>query len=174
MESFSKYFKTLLNQVGYQKENDFTIEEVRFILSKTNEYFYTYSQNLGTTFILEDNYEYFSEFHKFWEKYHRQILNPTIIENKCNEVVEILNKLYLDYGKELYYELYDTFALNPDEICLIRYFSANQDFRGSRDFADLARIYSDDPTIFDVRKIYNDPEDFLRRLKLLQKSYSGC
>ena len=40
MESFSKYFKTLLEQVGYQKENDLTIDEVRFILSKTNEYFY--------------------------------------------------------------------------------------------------------------------------------------
>jgi len=80
MESFSKYFKTLLEQVGYQKENDLTIDEVRFILSKTNEYFYTYNQSLGTTFILDDTFEYFSEFHKFWEKYHRQILIQQLLK----------------------------------------------------------------------------------------------
>lgn len=149
MESFSEYFKSLLKKLGYQKDEDLTLEDVRYILSKTNEYFYTYNENLGTTYILDDYYNYFSEFHKFWEKYHKQILNPTIDENKCEKIADILNTLKTEYGNNLFYELYNTFSLKPYEICQIRYFSANQDFRGSRDFEELFKIYSDDPTIFD-------------------------
>ena len=81
-----------------------------------------------------------------------------------------MNKLYLNYGKAIFYELYDTSSLSPEEICQIRYFSANQDFRGSRDFAELGRIFSDDPTIFDVHKIYKDPEDFLKQIGITSLS----
>lgn len=170
MESFSEYFKSLLKKLGYQKDEDLTLEDVRYILSKTNEYFYTYNENLGTTFILDDYYNYFSEFHKFWEKYHKQILNPTIDENKCEKIADILNTLKTEYGNNLFYELYNTFSLKPYEICQIRYFSANQDFRGSRDFEELFKIYSDDPTIFDEYKIFNNPEDFLKNIGITSLS----
>jgi len=134
MESFSEYFKSLLKYVGYKENIELTIPEIRNILSKTNEYFYTYKKEIGKTLILDEYYDYFSEFHKFWEKYHKQILNPTIDEHRCKLIAEILNEFYISNGQKLFYELYDTFSLEPQEICQIRYFSANQDFRGSRDF----------------------------------------
>jgi hypothetical protein len=170
MDSFSKYFKSLLEKIGCDKKNDLTISEIRSILSKTNEYFYAFQKGLGQTFILDDYYEYFSEFHKFWEKHHRQILNPTIDEDKCNQIAEILNNLYISNGQKLFYELYDTFSLKSEEICQIRYFSANQDFRGSRDFTELFKIYNDDPTIFEKQNIYNNSEDFLKNIGITSLS----
>ena len=94
MESFSVYMKTLLEKIRNSLDDDLSIDEVRFIISKTNEYFFTYKEQLGQTFILDEYYEYFSEFHKFWEKYHRQILNPSIDENNCEQVANVLKKLY--------------------------------------------------------------------------------
>ena len=171
MESFSVYMKTLLEKIRNSLDDDLSIDEVRFIISKTNEYFFTYKEQLGQTFILDEYYEYFSEFHKFWEKYHRQILNPSIDENNCEQVANVLKKLYESKnGQKLFYELYDTKNLKPEEICQIRYFSANQDFRGSRDFEDLFLIYSSDPTIFDKQKIYDNPEDFLKSIGITSLS----
>lgn len=170
MESFSEYFKSILKQLGIEKFEDLTIDQVRYILSKTNEYFYTYKESLGKVHILDDEFYYFSEFHKFWERYHNKILNPTIIDDRCEKIADILNEIYLQYGKEVFYELYNTNSLNAEEICQIRYFSANQDFRGSRDFEELAKIYSDDPTIFDVDKIIQDPEDFLKNIGITKLS----
>ncbi|MFH0999849.1 MAG: hypothetical protein V1783_03320, partial [Bacteroidota bacterium] len=66
--------------------------------------------------------------------------------------------------------LYQTFSLKPKEICQIRYFSANQDFRGSRDFEDLFKRYSDDPTIFDKQKINQNPEDYLKNIGITSLS----
>lgn len=170
MENFSDYFNALLKQLGYDKESELSLEDVRFILSKTNEYFYTYREGIGKTYKLDGYYEYFSEFHKFWEKYHKEVLNPTIDDDKCEQVADILNNLYNKFGKELFYELYDTFNLEPKEICQIRYFSANQDFRGSREFSELFEIYSNDPTIFDEHKIYSNPEDFLKNIGITSLS----
>ena len=75
-------------------------------------------------------------------------------------------------GKSVFYELYNTFSLKPDEICKIRYFAANQDFRGSRDFEDLFQRYSDDPTIFDKDKINKDPIGFLKDIGITSLSQS--
>lgn len=172
MDSFSKYFKSLLEKVGFSKNNDLSLDEVRYILSKTNEYYYAYKEGLGNTFVLDDYFDYFSEFHKFWEENHKQILDPFINEEKCKEIADILNGLYLKNGQQLFYELYNTFSLKPEDICRIRYFSANQDFRGSRDFKKLFEIFSDDPTIFDKQKIYNNPEDFLKNIGITSLSQS--
>jgi hypothetical protein len=161
MESFSVFFKSLLNSVDFQLNRDLNIDEIRSIISKINEYFYTNYEGIGNTFILDEYREYFSEFHKFWEKYNVQILNPTIDEEKCNLVAEILHKIYIK-NKNAFYELYDTFGLSHEEVCKIRFFSANQDFRGSRSFQDFVKCYIDDPNIFDKININQNPEDFLK------------
>ena len=170
MESFSEFFNELLNHINIKGSQDLSIDQVRFIISKTNEYFYTYEDGIGTTYILEDDYEYFSEFHKFWEKYHDQILNPKINDEKCELTADILDDISKKYGRKIFYELYDTSSLTPKEICQIRYFSANQDFRGSRNFVDLVEVYIDDPTIFDKQKINENPEDFLKNIGITSLS----
>jgi hypothetical protein len=107
------------------------------------------------------SYKYFSEFHKFWEKYHKEILNPHIDDVQCSLVADVLHDVFIKYGRQPFYELYNTHSLTSEEICKIRYFSANQDFRGSRDFEELFEKYRDDPSIFDKNNINQNPEDFL-------------
>lgn len=63
-------------------------------------------------------------------------------------------------NKAAFYDLYNTVSLKPEEICKVRYFSANQDFRGSRNIVELFKIYNDDPSIFDKYKINKNPEGF--------------
>ena len=172
MDNFSRFFNTLLVKTGISFDRNLKLSEIRYIVSKINEYFYTNYEDIGTTFILDDYYEYFSDFHVFWEKYHQEIISPTIDDKSCEKVVDILHHLYITYGESLFYELYDTHSLKPPEICKIRYFSANQDFRGTRDFSVLCRKYQDDPSIFEASKINDNPEDFLKNIGIVSLSQS--
>jgi hypothetical protein len=170
MTSFSSFFREILEKSGLSLRRDLSIQEVRFIISKINEYFFTNYEGIGFANILDDEFEYFSEFHKFWEKYHKEILNPQIDLNHCEKVAEVLHDVFVKFGKAIFYELYDTFSLKSSEVCKIRYFSANQDFRGSRAFKELFEKYSDDPSIFDKDEIYKTPEDFLKNIGITSLS----
>lgn len=170
--SFDIFFSELIKNTGIKNEKELSIKELRLIIAKINEYFYTTYSGIGQTQALDDTFEYFSEFHKFWEQYHEKILNPEIDEEKCSKIANILNGIYLNNGKKIFYDLYNTFTLKPNEICKIRYFAANQDFRGSRDFEDLFKKYCDDPTIFNVSKINKEPEDFLKNIGITSLSQS--
>ncbi|NQS97329.1 MAG: hypothetical protein HQ591_02635 [candidate division Zixibacteria bacterium] len=172
MENFNEFFKSILRNSGLSLLRDLNIPEIRQIISKINEYFYTNYEGIGYTYELNDYYEYFSEFHKFWEKYHKEIINPRIDEISCEKIANVLHNLYQEYGKKLFYELYETYSLQPEDICRIRYFSANQDFRGTRSFKDLFKKYIDDPSIFDTFNINNNPEDFPKNIKLTSLSQS--
>ncbi|MFH1903288.1 MAG: hypothetical protein ABIK20_04450 [Candidatus Omnitrophota bacterium] len=172
MENFNKFLKTLLANSQITSSRNLNIKEIRFIISKINEYFYTNYEGIGYTNVLDDQFEYFSEFHKFWEKYHKEVLNPKVDEEKCEQVAGVLHDVYKKFGRPPFYELYDTFSLKPEEICTIRYFSANQDFRGSRDFEDLFKKYSEDPSIFDKSEIISKPEIFLKNLGITSLSQS--
>jgi hypothetical protein len=170
MTSFSSFFREILEKSGLSLRRDLSIQEVRFIISKINEYFFTNYEGIGFANILDDEFEYFSEFHKFWEKYHKEILNPQIDLTHCAEVAEVLHDVFVKFGKAVFYELYSTFSLQASEVCKIRYFSANQDFRGSRTFEELFKKYSDDPSIFDKDEIYKTPEDFLKNIGITSLS----
>jgi len=165
MNSFNEFFRTLLKDADISTKKDLTIDEIKMIVASINKYFFTTYDGIGKTTALDEEFEYFSEFHKFWEKHHGQILNPKIDDFQCEKAADVLHDLYVRYDKQkLFYELYNTQNLNEKEICKIRYFSANQDFRGSRDFGELAKKYGDDPTIFDKDNILNNPEDFLKNI----------
>jgi len=170
MTSFSGFFKSLVETSGLSFKRDLSIDEIRFIISKINEYFFTNYEGIGFASILNDEFEYFSEFHKFWERYHKEILNPQIDLTQCEKAADVLHDVFIRFGKEVFYELYNTFSLEQAEICKIRYFSANQDFRGSRDFEKLFKIYHDDPSIFDKDAINKDPEDFLKNIGITSLS----
>ncbi|MHA1223734.1 MAG: hypothetical protein ACTSP3_10925 [Candidatus Heimdallarchaeaceae archaeon] len=142
------------------------IDVQRQFLSELNEFLYTSPGDLGTVNLLGMTFEYFSEFHKYWEKNHRKILNPKIDDEKCLQVADVFHDIYLKYGKKPFTELYDTSGLTPQEICKIRFFTANQDFRGSRPFEKFAKIYLNDPSIFDTKYIHKEPVKFLSNLGL--------
>ena len=168
--SFNTFFKSLLEQSGLSLSSDLSVDQIRFIISKINEYFYTNYDGIGNTDTLGSNYEYLSKFHKFWEKNNKKILNPNIDDKQCEKSAEVLHQVYVKYGRNVFYELYDTFSLKPEEICKIRYFSAIQDFRGSRDFEKLFNIYKSNPSIFDKSNVYENPVRFLESIKITNLS----
>jgi hypothetical protein len=170
--SFVVFFKELISVTGLEYKKDLSIGELRHLISKINEYYYPTYDGVTTTEVSDTGLIYFSEFHKFWEKYHQEILNPTIDVDKCRDIANILNSIYINNGKSVFYELYNTCSLKPHEISKIRYFSANQDFRGSRDFEDLFEVYTEDPTIFDKEIINEDPEGFLKNIGITKLSQS--
>lgn len=167
MNSLDEFFKGLISIVKLElNSKNLNITEQQQIISKINEYLFTNYVGIGTTHILDSDFEYFSEFHKYWEKNHRKILNPQIDDYQCDILADVLHNIYLKYGKTPFSELYDTLGLNKSEICRVRYFTANQEFRGTRNFEDFARIYQRDPAIFDTNYIYRNPEEFLSHLRL--------
>jgi len=170
MNSFDIFFKAILKESGISLSRELTANEIRCIISQINQYFYTSYEGIGKTYILDEDFDYFSDFHKFWERYHKEILNPNIDDSQCGKVSDILHDVYIRNGKKAFYELYDTFSLKPEEICLIRFFSANQDFRGTRDFKQLFNIFKDDQSIFDIVSIHNYPEDFLKNIGITSLS----
>lgn len=153
-----------------QQGSELSLEQKRKILALLNDFLYTGQDGLGTTEALDQEFPYFSEYHKFWKENHRSILNPTIDEKQCVVAADVLHDILIKYGRKPFYELYDTHGLKPKEICLIRYFSANQDFRGSREFEELVEKYEKDPSIFDIRRINADPAGFLKKIGITSLS----
>lgn len=170
MDKFDDFFKGILANSQISLDRELSVDEIRFIISKINEFFYTNYEGIGETTALDGTFEYFSEFHKFWERNHKEILNPQIDEEKCDKMADVLHDIYINRGRQVFYELYDTHNLSSEIICKIRYFSANQDFRGSRDFQKLFNKYSEDPSVFDKQNIYNNPEDFLKNIGVTKLS----
>jgi len=170
MDSFNNFFNSLLQELNIPLEQEIQITQAKQIISKINQYFYTNYDQIGCTFILDEEYEYISEFHKFWEKFHREILNPHIDLMKCERIADVLHDIYLKKGKNAFYELYNTNNLKPAEICKIRYFSASQEFRGTRNFQNYSSVYKSDPSIFDKKNIFENPEDFLKNINITSLS----
>ncbi len=69
-------------------------------------------------------------------------------------------------------EIWDTCGLSNEDVCRVRLFTANQDFRGSLNFKSLAKAFNSDPSLFDEDMIITDPEHFIVSLGLADKSQS--
>ena len=152
-----------LRQTFPQGTAELTIEQARSFVKEMNEFFYTNYEGIGFT-SYDQNLEYFSDFHKYWESHHREILDIQIIRTQCEKVADALHDVYIRTNGNAFATVYDTFGLSKEEICKIRILTANQDFRGSRDFKDLVNIYRSDNSIFDIQYIYSNPEDFIKSI----------
>ena len=170
MKTFNNFFNYILGDLKLNIQKNLDIDEIRTIINKLNEYFFTNYDGIGQTYKLDEHYEYFSEFHKFWEQYHEDILNPIIDYDVCSKVADELFLIYQNYGEKPFKELYETFNLSKKAICAVRYFSINQDFRGSRDVENLLKKFQDDPSIFDTKHIYSDPSKFLSNIGITKLS----
>lgn len=146
------------------EKDEMNIEVARKIVQELNNFLYATSSDLGTTEKLGQQLQYFSQFHKFWEKHHREILNCQIDNKKCEEVADALHDVYIKTNGKAFSDIYDTCNLKPEQVCQVRMLTANQDFRGSRSFAELAEKYQADPSIFDLDNIEEDPRGYLKAL----------
>jgi len=172
MDKFNIFFNKLLKQVKDRSEKDLEIDKTRDIIKLINEYFFTNYESIGSTKALNDNFEYFSDFHKFWEKNHEEIIGPFIDSEKCGQIADILYNIIQIHGYRPFKEIYDSENLTEEEICTVRYFTANQDFKESINNPKLFKIYKNNPEIFDIQKVYEEPESFLDGIGVLKLSQS--
>lgn len=156
LEVFANKIREIRNE-----NEEFTIEGAREIVKLMNEFLYTNYEGIGTLEAFDSTFEYFSDFHKYWEENYREILDITIVDDNCALVAEKLHDVYVNTSGSVFNGLYDTGKLKPEEICRLRFLTANQDFNGSRDFVTIMTKYHDDPDMFDVEFIHDNPEKFL-------------
>jgi hypothetical protein len=65
--SLDIFLNELIENTGIKINKELSVENWRHIIAKINEYFYTTYSEIGETQALDNTFEYFSEFHKFWE-----------------------------------------------------------------------------------------------------------
>lgn len=169
MDALSNFYQNL-SQISISKD-ELTIEQAREVVKQINEFLYCTNPNETEKIeAFGDVWNYISEFHKYWEQQHQQILDCKIDEKQCELVADALHSVYVQTKGKAFTHIYDTCGLSREEICQVRMLTANQDFRGSRNFSDLARRYDEDPSIFDPASIAEDPESFTNSLGLTNLS----
>ena len=146
------------------------VNQAREIVNELNRFLYTSNSNLGVVTELGQEFPYFSEFHKFWHQHHKEILDLQISSEACEEVADALYDVYVRTNGKAFKEIYDTNGLNAEDICRVRLLTANQDFRGSRSFSELSKVFVDDPTLFDEQSIVESPEDFVKSIGITSLS----
>lgn len=147
-----------------ESESTLDINLARKVIKEINEFLYTNYDGIGTTKALGYTFNYLSDFHKYWEANHKEILNCEIVEQNCELVADALHQVYVNTEGKAFVSLYDTCGLTDEEVARVRLLTANQDFRGSRKFSDLAKVFKDDKTRFDEDVISQAPVDFLKKI----------
>ena len=117
------------------------IVTARKIVKEINEFLYTKYDDIGTVRELGQDLQFFSDFHKYWHAHHREILNLQIDDASCERVADALHNVYVRTNGQAFHEIYDTNGLSNEDICRVRFLTANQDFRGSRNFVELSEIF---------------------------------
>lgn len=152
------------------ESDNLSVSDARKVVRSINDFLYTNYPGIGTTYELGEYRAYFSDFHKFWEENHKEILDCKIDDEKCELVADALHSIYLRTDGDAFKELYDTCGLSNEDICRVRFLTANQDFRGSLEFAKLAEIFKSDNSIFDEEIIYENPSGFISKIGITDKS----
>lgn len=161
-----KFFEKLLNPLKNYADGEANINAVRESLLIINQYFYNSYKGIGKTYLDDLDYktEYFSEFHKLWSHKSEEILAPSIDEKQCEKVADILNNIKIKFGDYPFQLPTNFHGLDKMELATVRFLTANQDFRGSRDTESFFKLYRNDPCIFDLPTIKNNSAIFLKSL----------
>jgi hypothetical protein len=165
---FEQFIKGFLKTLGFEKEakdfrltdSDSDLKISAEILQQINGFLYVADTDVGK--IPEyPGRDYISRFHRFWRKYHPRIINPTINEEKCRQVAQVLERIHATYGSHLTSAQKALFtpgnihSLTPRQIANIRFFSITQDFK-IRFQVDPYSLASEKPNLFDARTILSD------------------
>ena len=137
MNEMEKFIDQLSSLVQRDTNGKLTISSIQKIIKEMNGFLYTKSSTIGRTNILGETFEYLSDFHKFWEENHKDILNAEISEEQCRKVANSLHDVFIRTEGKVFSEVWSTGNVSNENICKIRFLTANQDFRGSRNFQEL-------------------------------------
>ena len=138
------------------------------LLTGLNQYFFQTYESIGTTTFNGEELKYFSDFHKFWEEHHREIINAKIDRAQAQLAAQSLDKAILSYGNQLLTVTHDAAGLSQQAIAQVRFFTANQDFREPP--KNPFGRYPDAPSQFDADVIVERPAEFLNFLGMTRLS----
>lgn len=169
MNELNRFVKKIVELYNVDSKA-FNIETARKIVKEINTFLYTSPSNIGFVHELETDFPYFSVFHKYWHLHHREILNLQISDKACEMVADSLHEVYVRTKGAAFSEIYDTNGLSDEDICRVRFLTANQDFRGSRNFKELSDVFLSDPAIFDEKHIFDSPDDFIKSIGITNLS----
>lgn len=164
MQEFISFCNSIKKIVESRPQMD--VEGARKIICAINNYLYTTYANIGTIEELGTTFDYFSDFHKFWHNHHKEILGCTIDEEICEKVADSLHDVFSVTNGNAFRLVWDTCGLTNEQVCRVRFLTANQDFRGSRNFSEFARIFENDNSIFDENNIKEEPQNFLSSIEV--------
>ena len=169
---FKNFIETINKEIGISSPiswNNFSeIQFAQFFLKTLNEFFFETYDGIGVTTFNGEEVKCFSEFHKFWEKNHKDIINTKINKEQAQLAAKALSIAIKKYGKEILGVTHQTLGLQPKYIAQVRFLTANQDFREPPE--DQFAKYNDDPKQFDAQVIYDSPEDYLKFLGMTRLS----
>ncbi|RLI72428.1 hypothetical protein DRO91_04530 [Candidatus Heimdallarchaeota archaeon] len=153
ISSFVNFLRNLCQSIGVSVNLDnFTCDKgdeslvAAKILNEINRFFYQTNSSL--------NGDYISEFHKYWEENHFQILNPEIDDKKCMCVANLLEEIYNKHDIRVQH---DTLDLTNEQIANVRFFTAIQDFKidiGTRQ--NPFQLYNTNPDFFNSHAIVSN------------------
>jgi hypothetical protein len=170
--NFKQFIEGLSRRIGIALPDSWTglseIHLARHFLERLNEYFYQTYEGIGTTTFNGEELQYFSEFHKFWEARHKEILNVHIDQAQAQVAAQALNDAVKKYGDAILEVSHETHGLSHKAIAQVRFLTSNQDFR--RPPEDQFGKYLEDPTRFDAQEIAADPNGFLKFLGMTRLS----
>ncbi len=169
MEHMKQFIETI-HEIGWGRTESENLDCARRIVSEINRFLFERRANAAMIDVLGQKLPYFSDFHEFWHNHHEEILGLWIDRATAERIADKLHEVYVQTQGRAFSELYDTCGLTPEDVCKIRLLSGNQDFRGSRSFADMARVFENDPSVFDIDNIISDPEGFLSALGITRLS----
>lgn len=162
MDELSEFCKRVKESV--QHDSQLSVDEARKMVKQMNEFLYTKYEGIGKLAALGDSFDYFSDFHKYWERNYKIILDCKVDDSQCMRVAHALHSEFVRTEGRAFTSLYGTCYLSEEEVCRVRFLTANQDFRGSLSFSDLAEVYKADQSVFDEFNILEAPADFLRKI----------
>jgi glutaredoxin-related protein len=164
MDELSIFIEKINKISSSFSDTQMTIIQAREIVQEINEFLYTNYVGIGATIEFDEQFPFLSDFHRYWHDNYKNILNIQIDETQCKKVAEALHGIYIKTNGTAFKEIYDTAGLSKEDICRVRLLTANQDFRGSRSFSELAKTFKSDKSIFDEEKIFEDPATFIKSI----------
>lgn len=132
------------------------------VLERINQYFFQTFDGIGSTILNDKEYQYFSEYHKFWEAHHKEVLNAEIDRTQARIAANALHNAFLQYGSDIFKVNLDTHGLSKQAIAQVRFFTANQDFRIPPE--DQFSKYQENYMQFNVDEIAKNPAQYLNFL----------
>ena len=142
----------------------------RRFLSAANRFFYQTYEGIGVADFEGTEFRYVSDFHRFWEQNHEEILNVAINREQARLAAVALRATWLAHGEDVFRVNHNLHGLTPQQLAQVRFLTANQDFRQPPD--DQFTVFLDHPEVFDPAAVSEDPDDFLTSMGLNRLSQS--